>query len=42
MNKYPDMTAAAGNPVGDNQNGLTASPDAWCMPRAPAPTAHSR
>lgn len=41
MNKCPFMTIAAGNPVGDNQNGLTASPSAWCMPGTRAPTAHS-
>jgi hypothetical protein len=26
MNKYPVMTAAAENPVGDNQSSFTASP----------------
>ena len=26
MNKCPVMTTAAGNPVGDNQNSLTAGP----------------
>ena len=26
MSKHPVMTTAAGNPVGDNQNSLTAGP----------------
>lgn len=26
MNKCPVMTTAAGNPIGDNQNSLTAGP----------------
>jgi hypothetical protein len=39
MDKYPFKTAAAGNPVGDNQKGLTTGPGAWRRPGAPPPAA---